>query len=325
MARPPTDRLLKALTAQTEVYDTPLRLDFEQGWREWKTCIGMARDRYRKKPTHDPGTRRRVTILPDLHVPFHDPLLLADFIERESKISDLLIGAGDFGDSYSHSRFTLYESMPYAEEWAACTLAMKALSEAWAGKPIHLILGNHDARLEKQLRSRLTQDMVNALSLMTGGVLCPITALTKRFNNITIAKHVVPNTGLTVDWFTTVGKDCLVLHAEKFSKVPGSALRAVEEWVEDNRLALGLDQYRLICLAHTHQLSKFPWGADKLLLETGCLCLTQGYMTSARVGGRPQRRGYCYLSQDLRDGEWVTDLNSVDWHWYDVDEETRSQ
>ena len=70
---------------------------------------------------------------------------------------------------------------------------------------------------------------------------------------------------------------------------------------------------------------KFPWGADKLLLETGCLCLTQGYMTSARVGGRPQRRGYCYLSQDLRDGAWVTDLNSVDWHWYDVDEETRSQ
>lgn len=321
--KPKTDLvdLVSALSAQAAAYDAtePLRLTFEEGWRKWKQCIGMARDRFKgaaKKQKTSPT--RRVAILPDLHVPFHDEALFADFIVRESKRADLVIGAGDLGDSYALSRFLKYETMPYREEWAAVTRVMQALSEAFP--KIELIVGNHDARLEKQLRNNLTEDMVDALTLMIpDGKLCPITAIAKRYPNITIAKHEVPNTNLTVDWMTTIGADAICLHAERFSKVPGSALRAVEEWVDDNRLALGLDHYRAIFLAHTHQLSKFPWAADKILVETGCLCQTQSYMTSARVGGRPQRRGYVYFEQDEETG--VTDLNSIQWHWYDVDPE----
>jgi len=276
----------------------------------------MARNRYAghpKRVTRHPNGVTRIAVLPDLHVPYHDQKLFAEFVVRESGIADKVIGAGDLGDAYALSRFLKYQRTPYREEWAQVTLVMQTLSEAFP--EVELIVGNHDARLEKQVRLHLTEDMVDAILAMTGGLLCPITALAKRYENLTIARHQVPDSDLTVDWMTTQG-DAIILHAEKFSKVPGSALRAVEEWVDDNRLALGLDRYRLIVLAHTHQLGIFPWAADKLLVECGCLCQTQGYMTSARIGGRPQRRAYVWFEQDANG---VTDLNSVGWHWFDVE------
>jgi hypothetical protein len=39
-------------------------------------------------------------------------------------------------------------------------------------------------------------------------------------------------------------------------------------------------------------------------------------MTSARIGGRPQRRGYVTFEQV----KGVTDLNSVKIHWLDVED-----
>ena len=72
--------------------------------------------------------------------------------------------------------------------------------------------------------------------------------------------------------------------------------------------------YKLIMQAHTHQMGVFPWRGDKLLVETGCMASTQGYMTTPRIGGRPQRRGWTTFVQ--HDGE--TDLNSVRQVWWDV-------
>ena len=68
-------------------------------------------------------------------------------------------------------------------------------------------------------------------------------------------------------------------------------------------------------MGHTHQLAVLPWRSSSLLVECGCLCKTQAYMTGARIGGRPQRRGYVWFDQ--YDG--VTDLNSVGFRWYDVE------
>jgi hypothetical protein len=153
---------------------------------------------------------------------------------------------------------------------------------------------------------------VDAIHLITGGMLCPITAMAKRYPNVTIAQHETPS-GKHVDWFTTCG-DAWFGHPEKYSRVPGSAIRAVEDWLVDNESALGMDQYRLIVMGHTHAMSWIPWRAGKLLVECGCLCKQQGYMLSPRVGGRPQRRGYVTLEQV----NGVTDLNSIRMVWFDA-------
>jgi hypothetical protein len=224
--------------------------------------------------------------------------------------ADLAVCIGDVSDAYSLSNFLHYERMPFGEEWATVTLVMQEIAAAFP--EVRIIVGNHDARLEKRLRERLNEDQLEAVAWMTGGTLCPLTALAKRYPNTEISKHETPQ-GHSVDWLTVVG-DAVLLHAEKFSRVPGAALRSVEDWLNDNMLALGLDRYRLVVLGHTHQLSMLPWRGDQMLVECGCLAKQQGYMLDSKIGGRPQKRGYVTFTQ--HDG--ITDLNSVKLHWLDM-------
>jgi hypothetical protein len=104
-----------------------------------------------------------------------------------------------------------------------------------------------------------------------------------------------------------------VTHAEKYSKVPGSALRGIEEWFSDQHDILGLEPWRVLVQAHTHALGWIPWRSDRLLVEQGCMCHVHGYQLDAKVAGRGQRLGYVTLTQ--RDG--VTDMSSVRTHWLD--------
>jgi predicted phosphodiesterase len=273
-------------------------------------AIGMAKDRYTRKdtPKARKGAARKILVVPDLHAPFHEAEMFAAMLEREAD-ADHCICIGDIGDAYALSRFEKYERMPYREEWAAVNLCMQEMANRFSS--VEIVIGNHDARLERQLRNRLTEDMVDAIHLITGGILCPITAMARRYPNVKIARHETPS-GKSVDWFTTIG-DAWLGHPEKFSRVPTSAIRSVEEWIVDNESALGMDQYKLIVMGHTHAYSQIPWRANKMLVECGCLCQQQGYMLSPRVGGRPQRRGYLTFTQI--DGR--TDLNSVKFYGFD--------
>lgn len=287
---------------------------FEEAWQQWQRCIGMAKDRYAQQPnvcaTTDPN-KRKILVVPDLHAPFHEAEMFAAMLEAEQD-ADHCICIGDLGDAYALSRFLRYEHMPYRDEWASVTLVMQELASRFP--KVTIILGNHDARLEKQLRTHLTEDMVDAISFMTGGVLCPITALARRYPNVEIAKHETPS-GHTVDWFTTVG-DAWLGHPEKFSRVAGSALRFTEEWIADNEVALGIGGCRLVVMGHTHAAAILPYRADKLLVECGCLAKAQGYMMSPKIGGRPQRRGYVTFTQH----RGRTDLNSVRFRWLDIEQ-----
>ena len=287
---------------------------FEESWAQFQKTIGMMRDRYKgpgKKQPHPKG-RKPNLVIPDLHIPFHEPEMVADMIAKEAKDIDLAICIGDVGDAYALSRFAKYESVPYAYEWAEVTNMVQTFSESFP--EVRIIVGNHDARLRKAIAAHLTIDMVEAISSMAGGTLCPLTALARKYPNIEIAKHAVPRTDITIDWLTVVG-DALLAHPEKYSRIPGNALRAFEEWSADNSESIGLDSIRLLVMGHTHQLNILPWRSSSLLVECGCLCQTQAYMTGARIGGRPQRRGYVWFDQY----NGITDLNSVGFRWYDAE------
>jgi predicted phosphodiesterase len=283
---------------------------FEAAWQQWMKAVGMVRDRYSgpavTKRQHLGASvsksTQKILVVPDLHAPFHEEEMFAEMLEREAD-ADKVIAIGDLSDSYALSTFTHYRRVSFSEEWASVTLCLQALSERYPS--VELVIGNHDARLEKRLRERLTEDMVDAVRYLSGGVLCPITALAKRYPNVNVARHAVAN-GESIDWFTTIG-DCWLGHPEKYSRVPGAALRFVEDWLSDREYDLNLDRYRLIVMGHTHQQGAFPWRGRQLLVEAGCLCQTAGYMLKPRIGGRPQMRGY--LTFEQTDG--VTDLNSV--------------
>lgn len=263
------------------------------------------------RPTVVPATKKgatqRIVIAGDFHAPFHEPELVAEMLRRE-KGADLLIVNGDIQDFYAISRFTKYERVTVADEFAAVDALLGQFSRAFPR--VLIVRGNHDKpRFEKQLRQCVSQDMVEAIELMAG-TLDPVAVIAKRYPNIELAAHTVGRH--TVSWFAQVG-DLICSHAEKFSRVPGSTLRGVHEWFVDRHDTLGLEPWRVLVQAHTHQLGVFPWLSDQLLIEGGCMCQTHGYQLDAKVAGRPQRRGYVTLEQ--RHG--VTDVNTVRTFWWD--------
>lgn len=299
--------------SQPEPIREPLA-SYEEAWARWQQTIGMMKDRYKGPKAKRSGKTQKILVVPDLHAPFHEEAMFAEMLEREAD-ADKVICIGDLSDSYALSTYTHYRRVSFSEEWASVTLCLQTLSECYP--QVEVVIGNHDVRLEKRLRERLTEDMVDAVKYLAGGVLCPITALAKRYPNVRVAQHTVPG-GDSIDWFTTCG-DVWLGHPEKYSRVPGAALRFVDEWLSDNEHALGLDQYRLVVMGHTHTYSQFLWRAGTMLIECGCLCQQQGYMLKPRIGGRPQRRGYVTFEQT----NGVTDLNTVRFTSFDVMQQER--
>lgn len=286
---------------------------YESQWLQWQKFIGQAKERYagpNKRPVKI--GRQKIVIASDFHAPFHHQEYVAELFERE-RDADLLIVGGDLQDFYSVSRFTKFEHVPFEEEMAAVVLLLEQMSERFPR--VLIVEGNHDRpRFEKQLRERLSEEMVKVVEYLAGGSLSVIKAAAKRFPNIEIASNKVDGR-YDVGWFAQVN-DLIVSHMEKFSRVPGSTLRGVEEWFSDYERVLGLQPWNVVVQAHTHQLGWFPFHADKLLVESGCLCRTHGYQLTPRAGGRPQRQGYVVLEQI--DGK--TDRNSVRPVWLDAKE-----
>lgn len=284
---------------------------FEQAWQAWKHRLGIAKDRYRGPSTRkvDPA-RQRVLVLPDIHAPYHHPQMLADAIEA-NRSADICVVMGDISDSYALSRFDKTHRAPIDEEIRQVEIILQTLSSTFP--EVRIIRGNHDARLERQLTARLNDlEFLRAIKYMTGGTLDFVQAAARRFPNVQVC-GVAASDGQYADWMMVLG-DVVLLHAEKFSRVPGSALRSIHEWLADNERMLRLPaDWRVVVQAHTHQLGVFPYGSHRLLVECGCLCQTPGYAVSARVGGRPQRRGY--VTFDLVDGK--CDVNSVRLTWLD--------
>ena len=79
---------------------------FEEAWALWQQTIGMAKNRYRgPAKSVSKKDRQRILVIPDLHVPFEEPEMVAAMIAREAEQTDVAIQIGDISDSYSLSRF----------------------------------------------------------------------------------------------------------------------------------------------------------------------------------------------------------------------------
>jgi predicted phosphodiesterase len=258
-----------------------------------------------RKGTH------RIAIASDFHAPFQDNWAVGELIAREGGKADTLIVNGDIQDFYSISRFVKYENVSVESEFAAVDALLGQLSAAFP--EVVLIGGNHDtARFEKQLRTLLSLELVHVIEYLTGGNFSVLRLMAKRYPNVRFADTQVSR--FHVGWFAQFG-DLITAHAEKYSRVPGAALRGIDEWFTDQQDTLGLKPWKVLIQAHTHQLGMFPWKADRVMVEGGCMSQTHGYQLQARIMGRPQRVGYVTLEQT----KGVTDLNSIRLVWLDAE------
>lgn len=296
-------------TTATVAERRPLPESADGFWRRLDEAIGRAARPVKAPPAA--GPQERIVVAGDLHAPFHEPAAVAHLIAQEGggKATTLILN-GDLQDFYAISRFAKYERVTIEQELAAVDALLGQFSAAFPR--VVIVCGNHDRpRFERQLRTVLSQDMVEVVEFLTGGQLDPIAMLARRYPNVEMARHVVGRH--RIGWFYQHG-DLLCAHAEKFSRVPGTTLRALHEWFEERRGTLHLAPWRVLVQAHTHQFSMIPWMTDSLLVEGGCLCQTHGYQLDAKVAGRPQRRGYVTLEQV----RGRTQLDSVKFVWWDA-------
>jgi UDP-2,3-diacylglucosamine pyrophosphatase LpxH len=287
----------------------PVKAD--ECWEVLDHFIGRKRIPTVRPPKWKPRNTQRIAVAGDFHAPFHDPEVVATLIADEGPKTDTLVVSGDLMDFYSISRFLKYEHVAIEQEIAATDALLGQLSAAFPD--VLIVSGNHDSqRFEKQLRTLLAPEMMHVIELLTGGNLSVIHMLAKRHKNVRFAPQAAGSHSL--GWMTQVG-DLLVTHAEKFSRVPGAALRQIDEGLTDFDHVYNLKPWRVLLQAHTHAASLLPWKANRLMGETGCMCLTHGYQMTARMGGRPQRQGYVTLTQT----NGVTDLNSVHFRWLNAE------
>jgi hypothetical protein len=299
------------VTAYTPPPSPRLPVTADEAWTLLDGWIGRKRTPFKHPQKWQAKQELRYVIAGDFHAPFQDNEAVGELIARESAFADTLIISGDLMDFYSISRFIKYEHIPIEQEIAGADALLTQLAQHF--KDVLIIEGNHDTqRFEKQLRTLLTPEMMHCIELLTGGNLSILQMLAKRHSNVRFAPQQAGHYKL--GWLTQVG-DLLVSHAEKFSSVPGSALRKIEEGMADFEQVYNLQPWRVLVQAHTHAYSMIPWHSDKLLCEGGAMCLTHGYQLTARMGGRPQRIGYTTLTQ--REGK--TDLNSVKFHWLNAE------
>jgi predicted phosphodiesterase len=310
------DQAGRPMPAERESFHAGRRLPqtADECWAVLDDFIGRTprqHDRPSRTRKADSSTRR-VVIASDFHAPFMDNWAVSELITRE-RGADTLIVNGDIQDFYAISRFTKYEQVSIESELAAVDALLGQLAAAFP--EVVLVGGNHDThRFEKQLRAFLSPEMCHVIEFLTGGNLSVLRVIAKRYPNVRFAETKVGR--FAVGWYYQHG-DLLTAHAEKYSRLPGAALRGIEEWFADQDSTLGLDPWRVLIQAHTHQLGLFPWRADKLLVEGGCMCSTHSYQLQARIMGRPQRLGYVTLEQTAG----KTDVNSVRVVWLDADRE----
>jgi hypothetical protein len=287
----------------------PPELLFEDAWQKWMRAVGMARDKYAGPPKpRKAGKRVRYAAAGDFHIPFQDRDAVAELIAREAEQTDVLVLGGDVGDMHAASTFTKYEHVTFREEQAETTACIQMLSESFQ-QIVYLRGSNHMDRVEKRLREALNKDLLDAVLSMTGGELSPDLVLVKRYPNITIGDWHTPNNE-RVGWFTVIG-DVVFSHAEKYSRVPGSAMRTVDEWLDDFSGSLGTPPIKALVQFHTHAQALIPWRSDRVLIEPGCMCTTQGYQHRSKIGGRPQRLGY--VTFEMEDGR--LDYDSIRLRW----------
>lgn len=284
----------------------------DECWEVIDYELGVKRMPQPKPPKYQAGDTQRIVVAGDFHAPYHDPAAVAELIANEAGQTDTLIISGDLFDMYSVSRFPKREPITIQQEWASGTALLAQLAAAFPD--VLIIHGNHDERVERQLRALLPPELAHAIEILSDGNFSIIKQAAKRHSNVRVAHHVADG-GFSLPWLVQVG-DLIVSHAEKYSITPGAALRKIEEALSDFEHVYRLNEWRVLIQAHTHTYSSLIWHSDKYLWEGGCMCLNpQGYQMSARVGGRSQKQGYITLTQHLG----KTDVNSLRFRWLNSD------
>lgn len=253
--------------------------------------------------------RKKIVLINDLHVPYHNEEALAEVIKTEAHDTDLLLIGGDFLDLFSVSRydkFNVHHSLQY--EFTQGKAVINTLASYF--KKIKIISGNHDDRWKKHLLQKrninpFELEAMNTLARMTNNdpnfdISDPLYCLTRDLPNVEL---VAPKRKdfASFGFFMQEG-DLIVSHAEVFSRTPNQAAASAAQWFQSYALPAGIcNPFKLFCQCHTHQAG-LTWGNFGIWnMECGTLSKTPDYAGNPKLMGaqRASMVGYTVIYQDM--------------------------
>lgn len=248
---------------------------------------------------------RKILSLSDLHMPFHDAEAIEMALDHDGN-ADILVLNGDILDCYSVSSYSKDKGIPLQSEYQLALDFIKDMTSRF--QEVHLVKGNHENRVDRYLSQKLdpysailgNRDIVDKLSK---GLILDENGFTGRSYDFT---NVYYNE-LGLPWLGKVGKT-IFMHPDTYLAQPGATVTRGMEYL---RGQLPWDSFDSIVMGHTHKQAKLI-EQNKLLIEQGALCLTQGYLKQAEFRKRPSIVGYAVIYQD-KDGNIRPDISNFNY------------
>jgi predicted phosphodiesterase len=257
-----------------------------------------------KTPPKSKARQKKILVLSDPHVPYHDKEALQAALAVPA---DTVILSGDGPDNYSFSRYEktrqLFSPLEELREFQAF---LTTLSERYP--EVIVMQGNHDARFVKYLvRRGITPDVLEYFNAVAPGFTTPVERMTIGLENV----KVVPPIKLDYADFAHIYQhgDIVFSHAEKFSVLANKAAADVAKWVKSFAVPAGIvkEPVRVIAHAHTHMAGKTWSDFGIVAYELGTLSAIPDYAADPKLRGATRLPVLGYTEFYQTDG--VTDIN----------------
>lgn len=279
-------------------------LELQERFNKWIGDTGKPP----KPPKRSKSSKLTALVINDLHVPFHNESALAYAISCNKDADECWV-PGDLLDLFSFSRYEKY-SAPFSpcEEFQHGRVVIRALAERFA--KVRVMHGNHDERFIKWLvrDKQIPPAILEFFQLQDPLFLSPLAKVCAGYSNV---EMMTPRT-LDFARFGFIHQigDCVLSHAEKFSKIPNRAVGQVIDWLKSYAEPQGIVKpFTTVIHAHTHQAGATWCNFDVLGIEGGCLARVPDYAGSPKLMGasRPSIVGYTRVIQN----NGITDRNEA--------------
>jgi hypothetical protein len=264
-----------------------------------------------RPPKAKSNKRKKNLVLNDIHAPFHNEEALLCALRTHADADECWV-AGDVLDLFCVSRYPKSrQDFSLVEEFQSGQAVIRLLAETFP--VVRVLHGNHDERYLKFLVAKnIPPDVLEFMRMAYPHALSPLAKICADYPNV----HMMEPKTVDFATFSFVHQlgDCVLSHAEKYSKLPSRAAHDVVHWLMNSGRTMGIvKDFRLVIQAHTHQGAKVWTDFGIVAIEAGCLARVPDYAGNPKLmGARPGVLGYTVVIQE----NGISDINNS--HFYQI-------
>lgn len=268
----------------------------ESRWR--KMFKAFNRGRIYERNLNERGVHTRVLCVSDMHVPFQKPV--ETFADYAHGVVDVLVINGDVCDFSAISKFQkAYRSSPF-DEMVQARKYLIDLIEYIRPKRVIITYGNHDARFQQYLASRIDTDILELMPKTELDLICDTgfhQFSTEMRTNVFYEPliDVFADEGIEVqytrNWYAQLG-GVLFCHPLAFK---GGIMKTSQDAVTFFRNEGKV--FSCLVMGHTHRTGYYTLG-HTIMYEQGACCDTSQMRYSDGKLTLGQREGFLYLCLD---------------------------